>query len=207
MSSVARTLGKPGFAFEFGKDHAETVFPQGIGREQQTLVGAPKHEHAWVMALGGARDEGQVAEHEFIAFGESAIDAEPVAALAGGRETQARGIPAHGDLGVGRRNMGARLRIGLLEQGVAAAMIRMQVSVDDAMQGGVTERAAHEFEPERGMRDVTGIDDRVERTREHHGVRRQPPALEDLHAGGPDDRGRGAHGAIRRRSGAVHADG
>jgi len=74
---------------------------------------------------------------------------------------------------------------GLLQRGVAAAMVGMQVGVDDARErlvGARAERAAHECERLRGVVHVAGVDQHrtglARRRVDEQVVRRQPAALE-----------------------------
>ena len=107
------------------------------------------------------------------------------AALAGGAVAQGRFVPGlHG--GPGPHGHADAAAVRLLQRGVAAAVVRMQVGVDDARQAFALQRMGHQGGRLRGVVDVAAVD--------QHGafapavqqdvVRRQPAALEHAQAGG-----------------------
>ena len=100
-----------------------------------------------------------------------------------------------------RRNEGAEIGVPRLQRGVAAAMVAMQVRVD---QRGQPPPARGRFDQLQGLgrvRDIPAVHERgIVHSEQDHIVRRQPPTLENAYVRRQRS-GRGAH-AVRVQCGA-----
>jgi hypothetical protein len=170
-----------GFTVDLGKDDAEAVFPQRVGRDQHAVCGVEQQQRMRIVSGCGDRVPAPTTGDENFSRCQRGGVREALAALAGAGVRQAHRVPCRHRGGVARRHDDRRAE-GTLQRGVAAAVIRMQMRVDDALQGLPAQRMAHQRHGLLGMRDVPGVDQHraalAAHAVDHDVVRRQPAALE-----------------------------
>ncbi|MNT27973.1 hypothetical protein D3C72_1636280 [compost metagenome] len=151
------------------------------------------------MAGRAQRLPGQVAQSQHVAGRDGGVKAEARALLARGLETQGVDIPgAH--LVRFRHGNGRMAAVLLLQQRVAAAMVGMQMGVEQAVQRTAGKAMAQQGQGLRCMRDIAAVDQgRVLPAQEQDVVRRQPAAFEHLHGIG-EQRWRSRHGFLSSRA-------
>ena len=122
----------------------------------------PSVHDATRLALRGIIIEGRP-----LTFLHAFTAAEARAILARGPVAQTRFIPLLYGLRIARRNAGTHLRPALLQQGVAAAMVAVQVGVDNALQRRALQGRFNQRQRLLGVDAIAGIDHRCGALREH----------------------------------------
>jgi hypothetical protein len=192
-------------ALDFGKHHAEAVFPERIGRDQCAAGRLEQDDGVRVMPRRGMDLPVAPGQPHAGAGLQYAGQRKWRAFLAGGGVAQRLGIPVAHEFGLARRDIGPGLRPARLQCGIAAAVVAVQMGVEDARQRLASQRLLDQQHGLPGMADVAGIDHgravvlRIGRVgREDDVVGRQPAALQHGHAAGQRSGGacggEGGHG-------------
>ena len=208
-------LGKARLAFELRKDHAEAVFPECIGRDQDAGRLAVEHHRLRVVPWRGDRLPWQSAKFDHLTINQHIVEGELFAALTGRPEAQGLRIPIAHRLRTGHRNDRATA-IGPLQDGIAAAVVRVQMRVDQQFEPALAKRMPDDRQRHVGMFDVAGVDQGgVMPVVKEHTVGRQPVALDEPHRGrqrrrsmgrlrGHGDSARAALNAVGQGDGTLH---
>ena len=121
-----------------------------------------------------------------------ALQAKAWALLAGGLVAQGHGVPVAHGVGLARRHPGLHLGPGGLQRGIAAAVVAVQVGVENALQCPPAQRRLHQRHGLLCMAAVTRVHHRRPfRASENNAVGRQPAAFQESGVGG---QGRGGVG-------------
>ena len=112
------------------------------------------------------------------------IKCESRALLAGRRVSERLRIPVGDECGLARRDQRLQIGIALLQRGISAAMVAVQVRVEQAVEWAPLQRLPGQGHGLRGMRAVTAVHQRGRvPADEQDVVGRQPAALEDGDSG------------------------
>ncbi len=184
---------EPGLAGELGKDDAEAVLPQRVGRDQHAMRVVVQHDRMRVVPRRGQHLPGAPAHAQRAAGLDAGLRHEALAALARRGVAQRLLVPVDNRLPLARRDAQARAELAL-QRGIAAAVVGVQVGVDDAVQRLAAQAVADQLHGLLGVYAVAAVDQHraFTVTGEQHVVRRQPAALEDAQA--TVDGGVGRHG-------------
>ena len=167
-------------AFQFGKDHAEAVLPQRIGRDQHAVFGVEEQQRVRVVAGRGQRLPFAGADAQPVAGRHAAVCREALAVLAQRPVAQRLLVPALHRVQARRRHLHPQRPL-LLQRRVAAAMVGMQVRVDQLPQRPRPQRLLQQRHGLRGVHAVAAVDQHAAiAVVEQHVVRGQPAALQQL---------------------------
>ena len=146
-----------GLADHLGEDRAEAVLPQCVGRNQHAVLSVEVNQRVFIVPRRGQCLPLAAAGHPGPPGVHRAVGVEPGHQLPAGAVGEGAFVPfAHG-LGVARRHGGERTRFAL-QQRVAAAVIAVQVGVDNARQRLALKRVLNERQRLIGVVDVPGVD-------------------------------------------------
>ena len=121
-------------ALELGKDHAKAPLPQGVGRQQHPRHRLKQHHRVGVMARRGMHLPQALTQPYLAARLQQRIKAKLRASLAGRRVGEGVYIPVPHRLGQPRGYGGAQGRIPALQGRVAAAVVAVQMGVEQLVQ-------------------------------------------------------------------------
>ncbi len=199
-------LVESGFALDLRKDRAEAMLPERVGGDQDAVGSAPEHDLVGIVAARGDDFPGETAQRDFAARLQHVIEREARAVLPDARIAESAVVPCRDGGGLARRDRDRRPE-ALLQVGVAAAVVRVQMRVDDACQPSSADQALDQRLGQLGVRDVAGIDDArlVGRVDEHDIVRRQPAALEHVQCRRQARKGCAVHAGYGARCAAAMA--
>ena len=171
-------------AFELGKHHAKAALPQRIGRDQDALSRIEQDHRMGIVAGRGVHLPQAVAEPDVGAGLQQGVVRERGAALARGRVGERLGVPvAHMPRQTGR-NGGPERRPGRLQRGVAAAVVAVQVGVDQQVQRPLAQRRPHQRDGLRRVRGIAAVHQRGGvRALDQDVVGRQPAAFQNRDVG------------------------
>ncbi len=154
-----RLLGEATLAFEFREDHAKAVLPQRIARDQDAFLRGEQHHGMGIVAGRADYLPLDPAQAQGIAVLHHVVEGEAVALLAGGAVAEGVHVPRAHRLGLRGGDQRARLPAAL-QRGVSAAVVGVQVRVDQAPQHPAAEAGLDQRQRLWRMRDVAGVDQR-----------------------------------------------
>ncbi|MPM82343.1 hypothetical protein SDC9_129404 [bioreactor metagenome] len=172
-------VGEAFFALQFGEHHAEAVFPERVARDHQPLLGLEQDDGVHVVPRRGVDLPEPFAQADFVAGCECDIGAKWRAMLAGGLVAQGDRVPLAHLLEVAGRDARIHLRPAGLQCCIAAAVVAVQMGVDEQIKRPALQRGGHQIDGLRRMREIAAVHQRrAVLALEQHVVGRKPAALQ-----------------------------
>jgi hypothetical protein len=148
------------FAFEFGEHHAKTVLPKRVSRHQRARGRLEQHHGMRVVAGRGVHLPQGGTQLARAAGLQRGLEAKTRALLARGAVTQGIGIPVAHLRRMPRRDGRQQAGVALLQCRIAAAVVAVQMGVEQALERRALQRMRDQRQRLLGMRAVPGIDQR-----------------------------------------------
>ena len=153
-----RHLVKRVHAFQLWEHHTKTVLPQGIGRHQQAVFGRKQNDRMRVVPGGGVHLPVHVAPAVGAAGLQQSVEAKCGAVLSGVFVAQLILRPVLHRLGEPGGNPGEQVGVVRLQRMVAAAVVAVQVGVDQQVERAALQGVLHQRQGLRLVFHITAVD-------------------------------------------------